>query len=120
MISYYDLLELVKNKKQPEEIDVKICSYTRRYEAEYDGDEFSHYYISDDSYPDENYHNYLADSFLESNMFDRCITIVEEKPKKIEYVQHSSNDSQNVKKIKSKIDELVDVVNYLLEKESDK
>lgn len=46
--------------------------------------------------------------------------IIEEKPKKIEYVQHSSNDSKNVEKIKNKIDELVDVANYLLAKESDK
>ena len=45
--------------------------------------------------------------------------MLEEKPKKIENIQHSSNDSQNVKKIKSKIDELIDTVNYLLEKVPD-
>lgn len=77
MISYYELLGMIKEDKAPNKIRVHLTREPRIYEAEYydDGD-FSHYFIDGDT--DEEYHHYLSECLLESNMFDKNIEIIEE------------------------------------------
>ena len=132
-ISYYELLELVKNKKAPEKVDVQLAGYKEvTYKASYDGIELSCYLISNRDDQDENYHFYLAENFIESSMFDRCITILDGKTTKIEELKindgkvngtwengnnycYTLSAPQTV--IIHKINELTRTINFLLEKE---
>lgn len=77
MISYYDLLGMVQEGNAPERIRVEVVKGTSRvYTIEYDAGEFNYYRLEDDL-EDENYHHYLSECFLESTMFDKCITIID-------------------------------------------
>lgn len=79
-ISYYDLLGMVKDGNAPERIEVSLTYGTSRiYEAEYDIGEFNHYRLDEDYLEDENYKDYLSECFLESMMFNKCITILDEE-----------------------------------------
>lgn len=77
-ISYYELLELIKNGAEPKRIRVKVCSYSCEYVAEYDVEDFSHYYIANENQVDDNYKYFLSECFFESMMFGKCIEIIEE------------------------------------------
>ena len=80
MISYYELLGMIKEDKVPNKIRVHLTSKPRVYEAQYDESDFSHYFIYDGD-ADEDYHYYLAECFLESSMFDLNIEILKEEKK---------------------------------------
>lgn len=75
MYSYYDLLGRIKEEVYiPEKISVSLTPGTSRiYEADYDMDNFTCYQLAFGQEADENYHTYLAECFLESNMFEDCI-----------------------------------------------
>ena len=45
MISYYELLTMIKNGEIPKKIEVTLCSYSMTYVPEYDGDVFAFYKI---------------------------------------------------------------------------
>lgn len=80
MISYYDLLGMVKEGNAPERISVSLTYGTSRiYKAEYDADDFTMYFIDDRNEADEDYKLYLSECFLESSMFDKRITILDEE-----------------------------------------
>lgn len=82
MISYYDLLGMVKEGNAPERIEVKLCSEkAKTYIVEYDMGEFNYYRLSYVEIEDENYKYYLSECFLESSMFDKCIKILDEEDK---------------------------------------
>lgn len=85
MISYFELLQLIKLGKEPKRIKVHLAGRPREYFAEYDFDDFSHYSLDGES--NENYHDYLAECFLESDMFDDKIEILDKK--KIEEIELS-------------------------------
>lgn len=76
-VSYYELLGMIKEGNIPEKIEVQLpnVNYSRTYCKMYDCGEFSGYYISEEDLPDGNYQDYLADCFLESDMFKDCIVI---------------------------------------------
>ena len=79
-ISYYELLGMVQEGKAPERIEVKICNRKSAvYKADYDGAGFNYYYIENKKEEDEDYQGYLTECFLESMMFDKCITILDEE-----------------------------------------
>jgi hypothetical protein len=78
MISYYELLGLVKEGKAPKKIKAVLCSYSANYVAQYDGDEFSFYQIEDKDSEDCNYKFYLSECFLEDTMFKPCIKVLQE------------------------------------------
>jgi len=112
MISYYDLLGLIKNGNAPEYIRVKICSYSCDYKIEYDGDEFNYYTIVDNYKIDDNYKSYLHECYLESDMFSKTIEIlkiiedknlIEKLPRK-----HFHNKQR---KLADKINEIIDILN---------
>lgn len=117
MVSYYELLGMIKEGKQPEKILCKENIYIWKDGAKYCR---------------ENYDYYLTDVFYEIEMFNKEIEIIEEPEEsdkdKIEeltsYISvgfKGNADSENVfntcKKIGDKINELVRVVNELKAKE---
>lgn len=78
MISYYELLGMIKDGNIPKRIYVKLPSlnYGVHYIAKYDYGDFSHYYAEED---DINYKSYLSECFLENDMFGRFIQVLDEE-----------------------------------------
>ena len=127
MISYFELLKMIKEDNEPKKIRVHLTSGTSRiYLAEYDGYEFSHYYIEGDI--DESYRCYLAECFLETDMFDENIEIIEENEyepfeenKKIEKLGWAYEPdilklnvlNKKLGTICSRIDEIIDKLNSI-------
>lgn len=79
MISYYELLGMIKEGNIPKRLYVKIANYGMYYIADYDGEEFSFYKRQNKDGVDENYHFYLSECFLESSMFEKCIQALDEE-----------------------------------------
>lgn len=118
MISYYELLGMIKEDKAPNKIKVHLTSKPRVYEAQYDESDFSHYFIYDGD-ADEDYHYYLTECFLESDMFDDKIEILDKKiPEKINLDTEELRGKETIRAIdylfEGKINEILD---YLQEKE---
>lgn len=82
MISYYELLGMIKEDKAPKKIRVHLTQMTSKiYTRENDLDDtFNCYVISEDEETNEAYKYYLPECFLESSMFDKNIEILEDKP----------------------------------------
>lgn len=117
MISYYELLQMIKEGKEPKKIELHLVNDSRKYIAEYDGASFSHYGLENECLEDGNFKYYLADSLLESQMFGKCIEIVE-KPKieklKLDYEETITHIMLDMEE---KINEIIDC---LLANEKDK
>lgn len=104
MISYYELLTLIKERKQPDKVKYKGEVYSWNGE----------YYKSDD------YGEYLSAMF-EIHMFNKNIEIIEDKPKKIEALPikldgftDSYYDTALMALVEN-FEEMRKAVNYLLE-----
>lgn len=119
-ISYYDLLGMIRDGIELKDLKVYLTGNEYRvytYCSDCVTDDFSHYEIKNKSEIDDNYKDYLADCFLESMMFDRCIEFIEEQdellPKHItnEFIQ--CLDNQDIKHIAHKVNE---IINYLQHK----
>ena len=83
-ISYYELLKMIKDGNIPKKVNYKITGYLENYveyTAQYDGNDFTHYELTNRHREDENIHFYLNENYLESDMFDESILIIEEKKK---------------------------------------
>ena len=123
MISYYELLKKIEKGDIPEKIKVHLTSKTRVYKADYDGSDFSHYFIYDGE-ADDDYHYYLAECFLESDMFDKNIEIIEEEKKIPERLNKSYNiiklDLDKPYKIKDyDMEQLLEMVQDIYEKQGE-
>jgi hypothetical protein len=80
MISYYELLGMIKEDKAPNKIKVHLTPCTSKiYVRENDLDDTFSYYGLGEEAEDSDYHYYLAECFLESMMFDETIEILEEE-----------------------------------------
>ena len=80
MISYYELLGMIKEDKEPNKIKVHLTSIPQVYVREDDLDDtFSYYGLEEEEKEDSDYHYYLAECFLESDMFEKNIEILDEK-----------------------------------------
>lgn len=76
MISYYDLLLMIKENRMPTVIEVELTSDKRIYTMALDlKGNFSHYELKGEE--TENYYTYLSECFLESMMFDKVIKILD-------------------------------------------
>ena len=111
MISYYELLQLIKLGKEPKRIKVHLTGRPREYYAEYDFDDFSHYSLDGES--NENYRDYLVECFLESDMFDDKIEILDKKiPEKINLDTEELRGKETIRAIdylfEGKINEILD------------
>lgn len=131
MISYYELLGMIKEGNIPNKIKVHITSYTSKvYVRQNDLDlSFSHYRLDclDDNKEtvDDNYHYYLAEDFLESTMFYETIEILEDekniekihwKPKESLEGEFNSKEKQDIlarrtERLKKSINEIIDLLN---------
>jgi len=108
MKSYYEILELVKNGKEPKLLVLKLNCGSRLYKANYDQEEFNYYGLADSNLEDSNFKYYLADTLLESQMFDEIIEVKEVCHKCGEYAAEYNQTycefclgiSKNKKKIK--------------------
>ena len=120
MISYYELLGMIKEGKAPNKIKAHLNSQPKIYVREDDLDDtFSYYGLEEGEKEDSDYHYYLAECFLESSMFDENIEILDEK--KIEKLTLHPDDwtlpTQCDLVLANKIDEIID---YLESKEEKK
>lgn len=122
MISYYELLGMIKEGKTPNKIKVHLNSTSKIYESDVDrvSHEFSCYVLYGCEEEDDNYHYYLAEDFLESSMFEKTIEILDEK--KIEKLEPLQKDWMTLDDIKftfsnsemiivNKINEIIDLLN---------
>ena len=116
-ISYYELLGMIREGVELKDLKVYLTGneykvYT--YCSDSVTDDFSHYEIKNKSDIDENYRDYLADCFLESMMFDKCIEFVEED-KEIEFEDIEEIDLQEkYLNYQPEIDELKIKINILI------
>lgn len=125
MISYYELLKLIKENKYPELIELNLNCGSKIYQAYYDNCEFSHYALKDENDNNENFKYYLVDSLLENEMFDKNIKIIEiQEENNIRKITINENGTigfpngcwtaRNMDKAFAiKINELIDKVNEL-------
>lgn len=104
MISYFELLQMIKVGNIPKKVKLHFCGTTKEYCADYDIDDFSHYELCNKKEKDEDYKFYLSECFLESDMFDKSIEIVENENNEYFY----TNDNR--------YNELVDIVLDLQER----
>ena len=127
IISYYELLKMIKDGNIPKKVNYKITGYLENYveyTAQYDRNDFTHYELTNHHREDENIHFYLNENFLESDMFDESILILEEQkkiPEKLEYYDDSIawviDDVGQLSDVdKVIIDKLNDVIDYLKSK----
>lgn len=81
MISYYELLTMVKENNIPNEIRVKLTPGSSRvYVRENDlEDTFNFYHLKNAKEGNEDYSYYLSECYLESSMFDKTIEILNKK-----------------------------------------
>jgi hypothetical protein len=83
-ISYYELLKMIKDGNIPKKVNYKITGYLENYveyTAQYDRNDFTHYELTNHHREDENIHFYLNENYLESDMFEESILILEEEKK---------------------------------------
>ena len=120
MISYYELLKMINEGNIPDKVMLHMTGKDRVYIRENDTDDsFNYYGLENEDLEDDNFRYYLNECFLESNMFEKNIKIIEEN-KKIEKLD--IDKMLQIKKWKrdknawKKINELIDEVNKLKEK----
>lgn len=106
MISYYDLLGMIKEGKEPKEIVLQLNCGTRTYIPEYDGGEFFLYKLKNMDLENEDFHYYLSDTLLESQMLEKCITVI--------------NGKEDLKKEMSKLQSEIDLLSNEVQKEYSK
>ena len=120
MISYYELLGMIKEGNIPKKIKLHMCGTTRIYVADYDGEDFSNYWLENINDESDDFRCYLAECFLESDMFEENIEIIEED-KKIEHIDINYFDDeeytaeQRINLCMNIINEIIDEINKLKE-----
>lgn len=126
MISYYELLGMIKEDKAPEKIRIHLTPNTSKIYIRHNDidEEFSYYGLLNEDEENEEYKYYLSECLLESSMFDKNIEIIEEEkkiPEKIEiYVDEKGHYfiDKHCKKIYVGYDEInfmVEEFNQLIE-----
>ena len=114
MISYYELLGMIKDGNIPKKIKLNMCGTKRIYVADYDGEDFSDYCLENINDESDDFRCYLAECFLESDMFEEKKEIIEED-KKIEKIDIGkmlqSKKWKRNKKTWQTINEIIDEIN---------
>lgn len=119
MISYYELLGMIKDGIIPEfiELNLKCCDEPCVYKADYDGREFNSYILRDTNRESCNYRYFLNECFLDSDVFEQNIKIIDDK--KIELTPCKYKDCGNEKYFEYLADKLNIIIDYLKEKENE-
>lgn len=95
IISYYELLNMIKDGNIPKKVNYKITGYLENYveyTAQYDRNDFTHYQLTNHHREDENIHFYLNENYLESDMFEESILILEEEKKIPEKIKSNGKE----------------------------
>jgi hypothetical protein len=119
VISYYELLEMIKNGNIPKVVNYKITGYIENYieyTAQYDGDTFTHYELTNHNREDENIRFFLNENYLESDMFDESILIIEDKSKEDKKIEDTARFQYSQIPSWFDIKELIKAVNENFEK----
>lgn len=106
LISYFELLETIKNGKVPKKIRLILYNRSEIYYAEYDYGKFSHYVLEKDS-ENENFKYFFVDCFLESDMFDKCIEVLDDDFEDIEECFAGIELEYNKDSLEYKINQLI-------------
>lgn len=112
-ISYLKLLNKIVNGENIDLIELKLNCGSRYYQAYYDDGEFSYFGLCNQDEEDENFNYYLANTLLESQMFEDNIEIIENDdliPKHLSNQFIQQLDKQDIKCIAHKVNE---IINYL-------
>lgn len=115
MISYLELLHLVKNGRKIDLVELNLNCGKAYYRAYYDDGKFNYFGLSNKKREDVNFDYFLANSLLESQMFEKNIKIINNK--KIEKIDFRTLNTQKEKNriMKDTINLLVDEMNRLNE-----
>ena len=97
MISYYDLLGMIKEGNIPDIVAIHQNSGVINYVAQYDGSEFSYYEIENADDLDMDSHFYLSDCLLDSEMHKECIEIIKNRKIKELDIHQEKNIKDNWK-----------------------
>ena len=124
MISYYELLGMIKEDKAPKKIRVHLTPHTSKIyvrENVFDGT-FSFYGLAlEENEETDEYKYYLSDCLLESSMFDKNIEIIEEEkkiPKKLETwysVLEKQSDEDNVEYANYNFSTMYEKINEIID-----
>lgn len=127
LISYYDLLEMIKEKNIPKKVywlnnrNEKIS-----YIAEFEYGELNCYFLEERNKYNDDISYYLGENFLESTIFKKCIEIPNDDFENIEEIELgriSPNGeyviSVNDEKIQDKINSLIRNQRNIIEKLKD-
>lgn len=126
MISYYELLGMIKEGNIPKKIKVHLTPVSSRdYISEYDIDEsFTYYRLENEKEENDDYRFCLADCYLETTALDETIEILDEKkigkihwkPKESLEGEFNSKEKQDIlarrtERLKKSINEIIDLLN---------
>lgn len=121
MISYYELLGMIKEDKAPNKIRVHLTSEPREYKMIFDCGECDYYELIGKE--NDNYKRFLADCFLESMMFDEKIEMLEEKKKIPRKINKSYKirifNSSKPHKIDYDMEQLIEMVQDIYSKQKE-
>ena len=114
LISYYDLLGMIKEENIPDKIYLHMLGKKVAYIKDVDMDEFNGYMLDDPNKDqDDKFKYYLGECFLESSMYDECIEI--EGDKKINLGESIANALKPIIDIAKKFEEAITPkYNYLV------
>ena len=106
LISYFELLEIIKKEEAPKKISLILCNRSEVYCAEYDAGKFSHYVLEKDN-ENENFIYFLGECFLESDMFNKCIEVLDDDFEDIEECFAGVELEYNKDSLEYKINQLI-------------
>lgn len=119
MISYYELLGMIKDGIIPEEVelDLRCADEPCIYRIDYDAGEFNCYVLKEDNKENHNYRYFLNECLLDSDVFDKNIKIIEKEEGKLRPCKYK--DCGNEKYFEYIADRINDIIDYLKEKENE-
>lgn len=121
MISYYELLGMIKEGKAPNKLKLYQVGTFKVYIKVEDIDDTCWYVLENDDDCDDNYRTYLSECLLEGEMFRKNIEILDGKiiPEKLEEYKMTYPDGalredeagEQIELLTKKINEIIDVLN---------
>ena len=129
MVSYYELLGMIKDKTFPDEVVLNMYGKSVTYIASYDSvdDSLICYEAKNKEDINCNFKFYLGECFLESSMFDKNLSYVI-KPKPIDKIHWEEKESlagdlrdyqkqevlaRRTEKLKKSLNEIIEKINNL-------
>ena len=114
MISYYELLNLIKQGDTPQRVWFHIGNRRISYVKDIDNIDlsFNGYIIEDKDKKEEDIKYWLGENFLESDMFNECLTFEQEKVDKIDFSSLHTQREKN-RAFRKSINAIIDRLDIL-------